>query len=46
LNPYGVSKNEFDKWAIAQTTTPPFWTGLKFFNVTVLTKHIKDVWRV
>lgn len=33
LNPYGVSKNEFDKWAIAQTSTPPCWTGLKFFNV-------------
>ena len=33
LNPYGISKNEFDKWAIAQTTAPPFWTGLKFFNV-------------
>ncbi len=33
LNPYGVSKNEFDKWAIAQTSTPPSWTGLKFFNV-------------
>jgi ADP-L-glycero-D-manno-heptose 6-epimerase len=33
LNPYGVSKNEFDKWAIAQSATPPTWTGLKFFNV-------------
>ena len=33
LNPYGISKNEFDKWAIAQTTHPPVWTGLKFFNV-------------
>ena len=33
LNPYGVSKNEFDKWALAQVTTPPFWAGLKFFNV-------------
>jgi ADP-L-glycero-D-manno-heptose 6-epimerase len=33
LNPYGISKNEFDKWATTQTTTPPFWTGLKFFNV-------------
>ena len=33
LNPYGISKNEFDKWAITQTTSPPFWTGLKFFNV-------------
>jgi ADP-L-glycero-D-manno-heptose 6-epimerase len=33
LNPYGVSKNEFDIWALAQTQMPPFWAGLKFFNV-------------
>jgi ADP-L-glycero-D-manno-heptose 6-epimerase len=45
LNPYGVSKNEFDKWALQETTAsqpftkaeyvnePPFWAGLKFFNV-------------
>ena len=33
LNPYGISKNEFDKWALQQTTTPPRWYGLKFFNV-------------
>jgi ADP-L-glycero-D-manno-heptose 6-epimerase len=45
LNPYGISKNEFDKWALQQTATspqpspsgeggvPPFWAGLKFFNV-------------
>jgi len=33
LNPYGVSKNEFDKWVLQQTTHPPFWAGLKFFNV-------------
>ncbi len=33
LNPYGISKNEFDKWAIAKATHPPVWTGLKFFNV-------------
>src|ERR1017187_7137146 len=41
LNPYGVSKNEFDKWALRQThggttgqpTAPPAWAGLKFFNV-------------
>lgn len=33
LNPYGVSKNEFDKWALQQKTAPPFWAGLKFFNV-------------
>ncbi|MDA3943574.1 MAG: ADP-glyceromanno-heptose 6-epimerase [Bacteroidetes bacterium] len=33
LNPYGRSKNEFDKWVLQQTNTPPFWVGLKFFNV-------------
>ena len=33
LNPYGVSKNEFDKWAVEQDNQPPFWAGLKFFNV-------------
>lgn len=33
LNPYGVSKNEFDIWALEQGTTPPFWAGVKFFNV-------------
>ena len=33
LNPYGESKNEFDKWALAQDKKPFFWAGLKFFNV-------------
>lgn len=33
LNPYGESKNEFDKWAVTQTATPPKWAGFKFFNV-------------
>lgn len=33
LNPYGRSKNDFDKWALAQEKTPPFWAGTKFFNV-------------
>ena len=33
LNPYGVSKNEFDQWALQQEHQPPFWAGLKFFNV-------------
>lgn len=41
LNPYGVSKNEFDKWALKKAddnllmglNTPPAWAGLKFFNV-------------
>ncbi len=33
LNPYGESKNDFDKWMLQQQQTPPFWAGLKFFNV-------------
>src|SRR5690554_2881516 len=33
LNPYGDSKNDFDKWVLKQHIKPPFWAGLKFFNV-------------
>lgn len=36
LNPYGDSKNDFDRWALAEAAAgraPYFWTGLKFFNV-------------
>ncbi|MCF8372311.1 MAG: ADP-glyceromanno-heptose 6-epimerase [Bacteroidales bacterium] len=33
LNPYGDSKNDFDKWALVQEKKPYFWSGLKFFNV-------------
>jgi ADP-L-glycero-D-manno-heptose 6-epimerase len=33
LNPYGESKNDFDRWAWHQTERPPHWYGLKFFNV-------------
>lgn len=33
LNPYGESKNDFDKWAITQSSAPPKWAGFKFFNV-------------
>ena len=33
LNPYGDSKNDFDKWALDQENKPYFWAGLKFFNV-------------
>lgn len=33
LNPYGISKNEFDKWAIKQINKPKHWAGFKFFNV-------------
>ena len=42
LNPYGVSKNEFDKWALQQTSQPPFWAGLKFFNVYGPNEYHKD----
>jgi ADP-L-glycero-D-manno-heptose 6-epimerase len=33
LNPYGESKNNFDRWVLKQKSAPPFWAGLKFFNV-------------
>ena len=33
LNPYGVSKNNFDVWALQQEEKPFYWAGLKFFNV-------------
>ncbi len=33
LNLYGWSKHDFDVWALKQVRTPPFWAGLKFFNV-------------
>ncbi len=33
LNPYGESKNDFDKWVLKQEKKPYFWVGLKFFNV-------------
>jgi len=33
LNPYGQSKNDFDIWALEQKRMPPFWAGVKFFNV-------------
>ncbi|MDD4108279.1 MAG: ADP-glyceromanno-heptose 6-epimerase [Prolixibacteraceae bacterium] len=33
LNLYGWSKQNFDVWILKQAHTPPFWAGLKFFNV-------------
>ena len=33
LNPYGQSKQDFDRWALQQEQQPPNWYGLKFFNV-------------
>ena len=36
-NPYGWSKHLFDRWVVRQADEgrrqPPFWAGLKFFNV-------------
>jgi len=33
LNPYGQSKQDFDRWVLMQESKPFFWAGLKFFNV-------------
>lgn len=33
LNPYGLSKQLFDLFVLTQKSAPPFWCGLKFFNV-------------
>lgn len=33
LNLYGKSKNDFDLWALSGDDAPPFWAGMKFFNV-------------
>ncbi|MDH5603733.1 MAG: ADP-glyceromanno-heptose 6-epimerase [Cyclobacteriaceae bacterium] len=33
LNPYGMSKHVVDLWILEQKEAPPFWAGLKFFNV-------------
>ncbi len=33
INKYGFSKHVFDCWVLKQEKTPPFWAGLKFFNV-------------
>lgn len=42
LNPYGESKNEFDKWVLKQNKKPPFWAGMKFFNVYGPNEYHKD----
>ena len=42
LNPYGDSKNEFDRWALNQKEQPFFWAGLKFFNVYGPNEYHKD----
>jgi ADP-L-glycero-D-manno-heptose 6-epimerase len=41
LNPYGISKNEFDKFVLLEQGKPPFWAGLKFFNVYGPNEHHK-----
>lgn len=33
LNPYGWSKQKFDLDVLDAQATPPFWAGIKFFNV-------------
>ena len=33
LNLYGESKNEIDKYVLKSSKQPPFWAGMKFFNV-------------
>ena len=33
INKYGFSKHFFDCWVLEQSELPPFWAGLKFFNV-------------
>jgi ADP-L-glycero-D-manno-heptose 6-epimerase len=33
LNAYGRSKHAIDAWVLTQTAQPPWWVGLRFFNV-------------
>lgn len=33
LNPYAWSKQIVDEWILRQVQFPPYWIGLKFFNV-------------
>ncbi|MCB9256604.1 MAG: ADP-glyceromanno-heptose 6-epimerase [Chitinophagales bacterium] len=42
LNPYGQSKLDFDIWLSKQEKKPPFWCGLKFFNVYGKHEEHKD----
>jgi ADP-L-glycero-D-manno-heptose 6-epimerase len=42
LNPYGESKNDFDKWVLSRERKPSFWAGLKFFNVYGPNEYHKD----
>ncbi len=42
LNPYGFSKQIFDQWVLNLGFEPPFWAGLKFFNVYGPNEYHKD----
>ncbi len=42
LNYYGESKVLFDRWVVKQIKTPPYWYGLKFFNVYGPNEEHKD----
>jgi ADP-L-glycero-D-manno-heptose 6-epimerase len=33
LNPYGFSKLKFDQMVLSEVKAPPYWIGLRFFNV-------------
>lgn len=46
LNPYGESKAMFDRWVERETldlnaAAPPFWYGLRFFNVFGPNEYLK-----
>jgi ADP-L-glycero-D-manno-heptose 6-epimerase len=41
LNLYGESKLYFDQWVLRQCKAPPFWYGLKYFNVYGPNEHYK-----
>jgi ADP-L-glycero-D-manno-heptose 6-epimerase len=42
LNAYAWSKHRFDLWALEQKKSPPYWYGLKFFNVYGPNEYHKD----
>ena len=42
INPYGYSKQAFDLWTLSARRRPPFWAGLKFFNVFGPNEYHKD----
>jgi len=42
LNPYGWSKQIFDRWVLWQAQRPPTWYGFKFFNVYGPNEYHKD----